>query len=168
MDGQDPVKIGACLGDDVLARADLSGGAAYHGGKIAVHLCGISRRAYLRHGLGRHGTVLGYEVAKEAPPAAIGPRVVQYRGDGALVPAGVLLVQQLVEHQVGALQLVKVLQVGKGKLEAIYVEFLGRAVTEDVQRREHPAAARALLVRYAQAIQLDLGGGVEGRNAVAV
>ena len=103
VDGQDTVDILAGLGKDFFARAVLCGGAAYHGGKIAVHLRGISRRAYLRHDLGRHGTVLGYEVAKEAPPAAIGAGVIEYRGHGAIIPASALFIQQLVEHQVGAL-----------------------------------------------------------------
>ena len=103
VDGQDPVEIGACLAEDFFVRSVLCGGAAYHGSKIAVHLRGISRRAYLRHDLGRHGTVLGYEVAKEAPPAAIGAGVIEYRGHGALVPSSALFIQQLVEHQVGAL-----------------------------------------------------------------
>ncbi len=132
VDGQDAVDILVRLGEDLFARTVLCGGAAHHRGEIAVHFRGMSRRADLRHDLGRYHAVLGHQVAKEAPPAAVGSSVVEHCGHGALIPTSVLFIQQLIENQVGPLQLVKILQVGEGKLEIIYVEFLRSAVAEDV------------------------------------
>ena len=153
--------VGADAG--LVALAQALGGSAQVAGEVGVHVARVGRAGRLGHGLLGHHAVLAHEGTEHVPLAAVGDGVREQVRHEAAGQRLVERVEDVLEEPVALLDLVEEQGVGLRELEGLEVVAVDDAGAHGVEAREHPAAARALLVAALALADLDVkGAGVGG------
>ena len=149
--GQHLLLLGTKLLERGTLRSHLSqdrGVLAKEGREQGIHLRSVLVAGGVRHeGLG-DGAPLLHDVAAEDELAAVIDRSEHELGDLAVIPRLIRGVNHVLEAGVATLELVIELHVILGELKVIDVEVGKDLGTQDVERREHPAAARVALASH--------------------